>query len=113
MEANQKWTAIITLLPRPWLLLGSLLVGQNAKEAMILLVGDQLLGPKGALLVDLLISPSLNHCLLGVTPSLSAPASLMCRFATHMVETGGSLIEASSLREKRIARVNQEIMPTV
>jgi hypothetical protein len=55
MEANQQWTAIMTLPSRPWLLVGSLLVGRNTEEAMILLVGDQLLGPKGALLVDLLL----------------------------------------------------------
>jgi hypothetical protein len=69
MEANQQWTTIITLPSRPWILVGSLLVGRNTEEAMILLVGDQLLGPKGALL-----------------------ASSMCRFATHMVETRRLLV---------------------
>jgi hypothetical protein len=58
MEANQQWTTIITLPSRPWLLVGSLLVGRNTEEATILLVGDQLLGPKGALLVDLLLVES-------------------------------------------------------
>jgi hypothetical protein len=38
MEANQKWTTITILLPRPWLLVGSLLVGRNTEEAMILLL---------------------------------------------------------------------------
>jgi hypothetical protein len=51
----------MTLLPRPWLLVGSLLlVRRNTEQAMILLlVRDQLLGPKGALLlVDLLLVES-------------------------------------------------------
>jgi hypothetical protein len=33
-----------------------------------------------------LISASSNHRLLGISPSSSAPALSMCRFATHMVE---------------------------
>jgi hypothetical protein len=32
-------------MPRPLLLVGSLLVGRNTEEAMILLVGDRLVGP--------------------------------------------------------------------
>jgi hypothetical protein len=58
MEATKQWTTFITHQSRPWLLVGSLLVGRNTEEAMILLVGDQLLGPKGALLVDLLLVES-------------------------------------------------------
>ena len=67
MEANQKRTTLIERRSRPWLLVGSLLVGRNTEEAMILLVGDRLLGPKGALLVDLLLvesSPSRHFALL-------------------------------------------------
>ena len=58
MEPNQKRTTLIERRSRPWLLVGSLLVGRNTEEAMILLVGDRLLGPKGALLVDLLLVES-------------------------------------------------------
>ena len=59
MEATQQCTTFLVLLSRPWLLVGTLRVGRNTEEAMILLVGDQLLGPKGALLVDLLLVESL------------------------------------------------------
>jgi hypothetical protein len=38
------------------------------------------------------ISYSSNHRLLGISPSSSAPASSLCRFATHMVETDEVLI---------------------
>ena len=58
METTQPCTTFILRRSRPWLLVGSLLVGRNTEEAMILLVGDQLLGPKGALLVDLLLVES-------------------------------------------------------
>ena len=103
MEATQQWTTFIIHQPRPWLLVGSLLVGRNTEEAMILLLGDQLLGPTGALLVDLLLVSS-NHRLLGISPSSSAPASSMCRFATHMVETEGltnsNEINTNSIQKK-------------
>ena len=59
MEATQQCTTFLVLLSRPWLLVGTLCVGRKTEEAMILLVGDQLLGPKGALLVDLLLVKSL------------------------------------------------------
>jgi hypothetical protein len=61
MEATQPCTTFILHRPRPWLLVGSLLVGRNTDEAMILLVGDRLVGPKGALLVDLRLVESSPH----------------------------------------------------
>jgi hypothetical protein len=67
MEATQQWTTFIVHQTRPMLLLGSLLVGRNNKEAMMILLGDQLLWPKGALFVYLLLvesSPPWSFALL-------------------------------------------------
>ena len=61
MEATQQWTTFLIFPPRPWLLVRTLRVGRNTNEATLLLVLDQLLGPKGALLlVDLLLVESLS-----------------------------------------------------
>lgn len=76
MEATQQWTTLIVRPHRPWLLVGRLLVGRNTKEAMILLVGDRLVGPKGALLVDLRLvesSPPWYFALLVGTRLVDVP----------------------------------------
>jgi hypothetical protein len=43
------------------------------------------------------ISFSSNHCLFDISPSSSAPASLLYRCATHMVETDEVLIVADNV----------------
>ena len=48
MEATQQCATFLILLPRPWLLVGTLLVGRNTEEVTILLVADQVLGAKAS-----------------------------------------------------------------